>query len=146
MPLLLLQTDALKDRLSASLSRTESGPGYYHTPSWLGEWFYEELLNETRGPDGKWRKVTDKAPNEAIDLSCYVDAIASLRGYHKMNWDNPKSWAKVWDDNPNGFYPEKPPKVGEDKEPEQLPPAKKPKVEQPKPVSNAWLGNTGGWL
>ncbi len=147
VPLFLLQTDSLKDRLAASLSRTESGPGYYHTPDWLGEWFYEELLAETRGPDGKWRKISEKAPNEAIDLSCYVDAIASLRGYHKMNWDNPKSWAKVWDDNPNVFLPETVDRTSSESKPDK--PKKQPvkeKIQTEKPAGNGWLGNTGGWL
>jgi phage terminase large subunit GpA-like protein len=146
VPLLLLQTDALKDRLAANLSRTESGPGYYHTPNWLGEWFYEELLAETRGPDGKWRKISSKAPNEAIDLSCYADAIASILGYHKMNWDNPKSWAKVWDDNPNVISPEEQTSqrhMDKSTKSEKTKPEEKP---QAKAKGNGWLGDTGGWL
>ncbi|SUG69518.1 phage terminase large subunit [Salmonella enterica subsp. enterica] len=46
MPLYLLQTNALKDRVAAALEREEPGANYIHFPDWLGPWFYEELTYE----------------------------------------------------------------------------------------------------
>ena len=37
VPLWLLQTDALKDRVNNALWRDSPGPGYVHFPDWLGE-------------------------------------------------------------------------------------------------------------
>ncbi|EOX5460972.1 phage terminase large subunit family protein, partial [Escherichia coli] len=46
VPLWLLQTDALKDRVNNALWRDSPGPGYVHFPDWLGSWFYDELTYE----------------------------------------------------------------------------------------------------
>ena len=99
IPLFLLNTDLLKDAVSAALERPEPGPNYIHFPEWLGKWFFEELTYEQRGTDGKWRKP-GKGNNEAFDLVCYADVAASIKGYDKINWDKPPSWAKPWDSNP----------------------------------------------
>ncbi|HBP7773530.1 TPA: phage terminase large subunit family protein, partial [Escherichia coli] len=48
VPLWLLQTDALKDRVNNALWRDSPGPGYVHFPDWLGSWFYDELTYEER--------------------------------------------------------------------------------------------------
>ncbi|MFK8698361.1 terminase gpA endonuclease subunit, partial [Proteus mirabilis] len=37
VPLYLLQTDQLKDRISSALSRDTVGPNYIHFPDWLDE-------------------------------------------------------------------------------------------------------------
>ncbi len=100
VPLYLLQTNELKDRLSASLERDQAGPNYIHTPDWLGEWFYEELTAEVRS-NGKWTKITPRARNEAVDLFCYANAIVLLKGYDKIQWDKAPAWALDWDANPN---------------------------------------------
>ncbi|YCI30858.1 phage terminase large subunit family protein [Erwinia sp. PK3-005] len=94
VPVYLLQTDRLKDGIHNNLRRETSGPGFIHFPDWIGEWFYEELTYEVRGPDGKWRKP-GRGANEALDLFCYCHALAVLRGYERIkNWDEPPSWAK----------------------------------------------------
>ena len=103
VPLYLLQTDQLKDRISNALSRDTVGANYIHFPSWLGEWFFDELTYEERGQDGKWRKP-GKGNNEAFDLFCYAHAIAILRGYERIKWgdeDNVPYWAKLPSVNPN---------------------------------------------
>ncbi|NMV26316.1 phage terminase large subunit family protein, partial [Vibrio parahaemolyticus] len=105
VPLYLLQTDELKDRVATCLKRELPGPNYIHFPRWLGEWFYDELTYEERGADGKWRKP-GKGDNEAFDLICYCHAVAMLRGYEKINWDNPKPWASTWDSNPEVYWPD----------------------------------------
>ncbi|WP_392440220.1 phage terminase large subunit family protein [Edwardsiella piscicida] len=94
VPIYLLQTDKLKDRISGALSRDIPGPNYIHFPDWLGEWFYEELTYEERDISGKWRKPGHGA-NEAFDLFCYAHAIAILRGYERINWESPPVWARL---------------------------------------------------
>lgn len=71
VPLWLLQTDALKDRVNNALWRDSPGPGYVHFPDWLGSWFYDELTYEERSSDGKWSKP-GRGANEAFDLMVYV--------------------------------------------------------------------------
>lgn len=93
VPLYLLQTDQLKDRIHNALRRETPGPNYIHFPDWIGEWFYDELTYEERGADGKWRKP-GKGANEALDLFCYCHALVLLRGYERIkDWSNPPSWA-----------------------------------------------------
>ncbi|WP_189960595.1 phage terminase large subunit family protein, partial [Escherichia coli] len=70
VPLWLLQTDALKDRVNNALWRDSPGPGYVHFPDWLGSWFYDELTYEERSSDGKWSKP-GRGANEAFDLMVY---------------------------------------------------------------------------
>ncbi|MBL5919761.1 phage terminase large subunit family protein [Lelliottia amnigena] len=94
VPLYFLQTDQLKDRVHNALRRDESGPNCIHFPDWLGEWFYDELTYEERGPDGKWKKP-GRGANEALDLMCYCHALVILRGYERIkDWSNPPAWAK----------------------------------------------------
>jgi phage terminase large subunit GpA-like protein len=103
VPLYLLQTDQLKDRISNALSRETVGANYIHFPAWIGEWFFDELTYEERGQDGKWRKP-GKGNNEAFDLFCYAHAIAILRGYERIKWgdeDNVPHWARLPGSNPN---------------------------------------------
>ncbi|MBE2898093.1 phage terminase large subunit family protein [Pasteurellaceae bacterium TAE3-ERU1] len=145
VPLYLLQTDQLKDRIHNALNRPTEGANYIHFPKWLGEWFFEELTYEERGADGKWRKP-GKGNNEAFDLFCYCHAVAILRGYERIRWDDEKmvpSWAKLADINPDI--------VREGSQSETQPPIVPERVtaqkqSQPKPV-NDWLGaSKKGWL
>ncbi|HGU0153510.1 TPA: phage terminase large subunit family protein, partial [Escherichia coli] len=80
VPLWLLQTDALKDRVNNALWRDSPGPGYVHFPDWLGSWFYDELTYEERSSDGKWSKP-GRGANEAFDLMVYAEALVILHGY-----------------------------------------------------------------
>lgn len=102
VPIYLLQTDQLKDRISNALKRDSVGANYIHFPDWLGEWFFDELVYEERNQDGKWRKP-GKGNNEAFDLFCYAHAIAILRGYERIKWDDEDSvplWARLPSINP----------------------------------------------
>lgn len=140
VPLYLLQTNALKDRIAAALNRESPGPNYIHFPDWLGDWFYEELTYEERDPDGKWHKP-GKGPNEALDLMCYAHALAIIRGYEHINWDNPPSWARLPDDNSSLKE-----RVLTDKTVDSLREGEEPdtmKQKQRRP--NPWSG-CGGWL
>ncbi|MBT0717809.1 phage terminase large subunit family protein [Rosenbergiella epipactidis] len=102
VPVYLLQTDTFKDQLNNTLARDMPGAGYIHFPKWLGDWFFDELTYEERGTDGKWRKP-GKGNNEAMDLFCYSHAIATLRGYERIDWSKPPAWAESQEYNPNIF-------------------------------------------
>lgn len=92
VPLWLLQTDALKDRVNNALWRDSPGPGYVHFPDWLGSWFYDELTYEERSSDGKWSKP-GRGANEAFDLMVYAEALVILHGYEKIRWPDAPGWA-----------------------------------------------------
>ena len=149
VPLYLLQTDQLKDRISNALSRETVGANYIHFPAWIGEWFFDELTYEERGQDGKWRKP-GKGNNEAFDLFCYAHAIAILRGYERIKWgdeDIVPHWARLPGSNPNVIRKETTaPEVEAESAVE---------IEQVKPQTKAktksnWLNGGGskksGWL
>ncbi|XIH58797.1 DNA packaging protein [Pantoea sp. SGAir0184] len=93
VPLYLLQTDALKDRVNNALWRDAPGPGYVHFPAWIGSGFYDELTYEERTPDGRWRKP-GRGANEGFDLLVYAEALVMLHGYEKIKWPDAPSWAR----------------------------------------------------
>ena len=100
IPLLLMNSDEIKDHVSGNMSREEYGPGYMHFPSWLGSWFFEELCAESRGQSG-WNLIHHNAQNEGFDCYYYAFAICYQIGADRVNWDAPaKAWARDWDDNP----------------------------------------------
>lgn len=140
VPLYLLQTNQLKDRINNALQRDVPGPNYVHFPDWLGEWFYDELTYEERGIDGKWQKP-GKGANEAFDLMVYAHALVILRGYERINWDAPPEWAR------RGAWVEAAPQVAGEA-PSLVTPV--PEIKQPqrkKTVTedNPW-STSGGWL
>lgn len=141
VPLYLLQTDALKDRVNNALWRDSPGPGYVHFPSWLGNWFYDELTYEERSNEGKWSKP-GRGANEAFDLLVYADALSILSGYEKIKWPSVPEWARreTWVESTQT-------ETGE--APSPTPAAKlKPKPKREKPVTseaNPWT-NSGGWV
>ncbi|EMO5715836.1 phage terminase large subunit family protein [Enterobacter bugandensis] len=134
VPLWLLQTDQLKDRIAAGLSRETPGPNYIHFPDWLGEWFYDELTYEERGLDGKWRKP-GRGANEALDLMCYCHALVVIKGYDGIDWSKPPPWATEQAMSPQVSAPlpksEKP--VGE--------PATENTINAPRPVKTRGFFN-----
>lgn len=149
VPLYLLQTDQLKDRISNALSRETVGANYIHFPAWIGEWFFDELTYEERGQDGKWRKP-GKGNNEAFDLFCYAHAIAILRGYERIKWgdeDGVPHWARLPGSNPNVIRKETAAPEMETEsavEIEQVKP--QPKVKTKSNWLNGGGKKKGGWL
>lgn len=141
VPLYLLQTDALKDRVNNALWRDSPGPGYVHFPAWLGSWFYDELTYEERSNEGKWSKPY-RGANEAYDLLVYADALAILSGYEKIKWPSAPEWARreTWIEDTQtetGEMPSPPPA-----------PKSKSKPKREKPVTeqaNPW-SSSGGWV
>ncbi|HIE2674442.1 TPA: terminase gpA endonuclease subunit, partial [Klebsiella pneumoniae] len=141
VPLYLLQTNDLKDRVNNALWRETPGPNYIHFPKWLGSWFYDELTYEERDSDGKWSKP-GRGANEAFDLLVYADALVILRGYEKIKWPDAPDWARreTWMENV-------PPETGEEAPPAPAPVQTK-KRKRKKTVTddaNPWA-TSGGWL
>ncbi|AWH15059.1 terminase large subunit [Aeromonas phage 85AhydR10PP] len=115
VPVLFLNTNRMKDLVSASLSRPEPGPRYVHFPSWLPESFYDELVAEDRDAAGKWEKASTSSRNEAFDLMGYARAgVLLLKADRITDWDNAPSWAQPLDSNPEVI-------VGEEEELELRP-------------------------
>ncbi|HBC5825871.1 TPA: phage terminase large subunit family protein [Escherichia coli] len=141
VPLWLLQTDTLKDRVNNALWRDSPGPGYVHFPDWLGSWFYDELTYEERSSDGKWSKP-GRGANEAFDLMVYAEALAILHGYEKIQWPDAPEWAcretwveRVRDDAVQSTPPE----------PVSAPVKKQKRKNVVTDDTNPWL-TSGGWL
>ncbi|EFH8423466.1 phage terminase large subunit family protein [Escherichia coli] len=141
VPLWLLQTDALKDRVNNALWRDSPGPGYVHFPDWLGSWFYDELTYEERSSDGKWSKP-GRGANEAFDLMVYVEALVILHGYEKIRWPDAPEWAsrETWlECVPDSTEPSPTP------EPVSTPVKKQKRKKTVTDDVNPWL-TSGGWL
>ncbi|GAB0674139.1 hypothetical protein BT09C10_33960 [Escherichia coli] len=141
VPLWLLQTDALKDRVNNALWRDSPGPGYVHFPDWLGSWFYDELTYEERSSDGKWSKP-GRGANEAFDLMVYAEALVILHGYEKIQWPDAPEWAcrETWLEcvSDNTEQPVLP-------EPVLQPDRKKKRKKTVPDEENPWV-TSGGWL
>ncbi|HCN6215889.1 TPA: phage terminase large subunit family protein [Escherichia coli] len=141
VPLWLLQTDALKDRVNNALWRDSPGPGYVHFPDWLGSWFYDELTYEERSSDGKWSKP-GRGANEAFDLMVYAEALVILHGYEKIRWPDAPKWAsrETWlECVPDSTEPSPTP------EPVSTPVKKQKRKKTVTDDVNPWL-TSGGWL
>ncbi|MCZ5678020.1 phage terminase large subunit family protein [Escherichia coli] len=141
VPLWLLQTDALKDRVNNALWRNSPGPGYVHFPDWLGSWFYDELTYEERSSDGKWSKP-GRGANEAFDLMVYAEALVILHGYEKIRWPDAPEWAsrETWlECVPDSTEPSPTP------EPVSTPVKKQKRKKTVTDDVNPWL-TSGGWL
>ncbi|WP_137592284.1 phage terminase large subunit family protein, partial [Escherichia coli] len=141
VPLWLLQTDALKDRVNNALWRDSPGPGYVHFPDWLGSWFYDELTYEERSSDGKWSKP-GRGANEASDLMVYAEALVILHGYEKIRWPDAPEWAsrETWlECVPDSTEPSPSP------EPVPTPVKKQKRKKTVTDDVNPWL-TSGGWL
>ncbi len=143
VPLWLLQTDALKDRVNNALWRDSPGPGYVHFPDWLGSWFYDELTYEERSSDGKWSKP-GRGANEAFDLMVYAEALVILHGYEKIRWPDAPEWASLetWlECVPDSTEPSPSPEP----EPVSTPVKKQKRKKTVTDDVNPWL-TSGGWL
>ncbi|EHH7216466.1 phage terminase large subunit family protein [Escherichia coli] len=141
VPLWLLQTDALKDRVNNALWRDSPGPGYVHFPDWLGSWFYDELTYEEQSSDGKWSKP-GRGANEAFDLMVYAEALVILHGYEKIRWPDAPEWAsrETWlECVPDSTEPSPSP------EPVPTPVKKQKRKKTVTDDVNPWL-TSGGWL
>lgn len=105
IPVLILNTMALKDQLNVMMDRKVPGGGMIRFPDWLPDWFWHEICAEVRGADG-WTALT--ARNEAWDLLVYAIALSLYRPIkiENLDWSNPPPWAEEWDDNELVIWPE----------------------------------------
>lgn len=99
VPVLLLNSNLLKDDLNGRLDCLLPGKGMYRTPDWLSDSFYAELCAEVRTPKG-WENA-GRARNEAWDLSYYCIGlcVSELIRVEYIDWANPPGWAAPWDSN-----------------------------------------------
>lgn len=107
VPVLLLNTDSLKDTVAADLARTSPGPGYYHFPDWLPTSAYEELTAEVRTAKG-WVNASGRK-NESVDLCAYGEAAYIRLKAEAIDWTAPPAWAAPWDQNPDVRLADVPP-------------------------------------
>lgn len=119
VPVLRLNSDALKDQLSNMLARRvaedDAGGGMVRYPTWMPDWFYSQMTNEIRTPKG-WKNPHTRR-NEAWDDAYYALAVAirppdlatnapwALIRWDRIDWRKPPTWAADWDDNDLVFNP-----------------------------------------
>lgn len=99
IPVLMLNSNLLKDDLNGRLDCIEPGKGMYRTPDWLSDKFYSELCSEIRTIKG-WENPAHTR-NEAWDLSyyCLGVCVSELIRAETIDWNNPPKWAAPWDRN-----------------------------------------------
>ncbi|MCQ9146038.1 MULTISPECIES: terminase gpA endonuclease subunit [Brucella/Ochrobactrum group] len=101
VPVLLLNVDMLKDQLDGMLDRIDGQSSSVYFPKWLPDWFFTELTVEVKVPNKGWENPK-KLRNEAWDLLVYCIGICLTNrhiGIERIDWENPPSWAALWDDN-----------------------------------------------
>jgi phage terminase large subunit GpA-like protein len=105
VPVLCFNSLLLKDDLAARLECTVPGKGLYRIPSWVPDWWYDEMSSEQRTVRG-WIAY-DGRRNEAWDLSYYAIGlcISEYIRVEAIDWENPPKWAEVWDKNAYVYNP-----------------------------------------
>jgi phage terminase large subunit GpA-like protein len=111
VPVLILNSNLLKDALNARLDVVEPGKGMYRIADWMPDKVYSELCSEIRTEKG-WENPS-QLRNEAWDLSYYALGIcvSELLRVEHLNWANPPTWASDWDTNDLVRLPEEPPRL-----------------------------------
>lgn len=99
VPVLMLNSNILKDGLSGRLDCMAPGKGMIRFPDWLPDWWFVEMCAEVRTTKG-WENPT-QSRNEAWDLLYYcLGIIASkLLLIERIDWTDPPRWAADWDKN-----------------------------------------------
>lgn len=100
VPVLMINTDLIKDQVDGLLGRQTEFSGMIFFPSFLPNWFYTELTVEVKTHKG-WENLK-KLRNEAWDLLVY-DYALGLTNRHiaaeSIDWDDPPAWAGEWEVN-----------------------------------------------
>lgn len=96
VPVLLFNSNLLKDDLNARLDVMTPGKGMFRMPNWLDDRVYAELCAEIRTAKG-WENPAGHR-NEAWDLAYYGIGlcISELIKIESLDWENPPSWAADW--------------------------------------------------
>jgi len=106
IPVLMMNTNLLKDTLDKMLDRTDPGGGRINFPDWLDDNFFTELTVEVKDANKGWLNPR-KYRNESWDLLVYylAGSLTKLVGLEHLNWDQPPGWAEEWDQNDLVFNP-----------------------------------------
>lgn len=107
IPVLLINTDKVKDQLDNMLDRVDPGGGLLRFPEWLPDSFFVELTVEQKDHKGKWQNPR-KLRNESWDLLVYCLAVMSHLNMEQINWQKPPSWVATWDANTLVSQPDTP--------------------------------------
>jgi len=99
VPVLMLQSNILKDSLNGRLDCLEPGKGMIRFPNWLSDNFYNELCAESRTGKG-WENLAQER-NESWDLLYMLLGLCAseLLRVETLDWDNAPGWAAPWDKN-----------------------------------------------
>lgn len=116
VPVLRLNSNMLKDQISNMMARRVAedaeavGGGMIRFPSWLPLYVYQQMTNEIRTSKGTWENPASRR-NESFDCAYYALAIVirppdiatnapwAVVRWDRIDWDNPPSWAREWDEN-----------------------------------------------
>ncbi len=102
IPVMLLNSNAIKDAVNGMLSKDTDEGGYVSFPSNYAEHAsFEEFTAEVRNERGRWVNPK-KRRNEGFDLLAYAYAGALCPqhvGIELLSHENPPRWAAEWDFN-----------------------------------------------
>lgn len=108
VPVLMLNSNMLKDMLNGRMDVVEAGKGMYHIPNWSGDYVFTELCSEVRTEKG-W-DCPSHVRNETWDLAYYVLGMCvsgQVLNIEMFDWENVPNWAADWDENVMIIRPEK---------------------------------------
>ena len=99
VPVMLLNSNQLKDTLVNRLECVVPGKGMFRYPEWLPDWWFAEMCAEQRTDKG-WEAPNHRR-NEGFDLSyyCLAACFSELLRVERIDWSNPPTWATPWDTN-----------------------------------------------
>lgn len=99
IPVLMLNSNLLKDALVGRLQSNVPSAGMYRYPDWMADAFFVELCAEKRTDKG-WIAL-ERRRNEAFDLGYYAIGVcvSTLLRAEQIDWERPPSWAAEWDKN-----------------------------------------------
>lgn len=99
IPVLLINSNAVKDMVNNRLDRVEPGSRFCF-PDWAETNFFIELTVEVKDPKKGWINPK-RFRNESWDLLAYCLAanLSPMVQIDLLDFGNPPGWAKDWDDN-----------------------------------------------
>lgn len=99
IPVLLINSNTIKDMVNNRLDRTEPGMRFCFA-SWLDTNFYIELTVEVKDPKKGWINPKNFR-NESWDLLAYCLAatLSPMVQLDLMDFSKPPGWAAEWDEN-----------------------------------------------
>lgn len=99
VPIMLLNSNILKDNLYGRLNCMVPGKGMVRFPRWLPDFWYAEICVEVRSDKG-WENPRSFR-NESWDLLYYALGLcaSTVLRVEGIEWANPPGWAAEWDKN-----------------------------------------------